>query len=140
VLLTQASLAQHVGVWGRPFVSIAIVLFAFTSVMYSYYLAENCLAHVGLGGRLPVFVFRVFSLAVVYWGTQQDLSTIFTMADLMMACLASVNLYALASLSGLGLRLLRDYERQQSEGRVEPELDPAQYSDLRLDQEAWKRG
>lgn len=138
VLLTQTALTEHLGPWGGPFISIAIVLFAFTSVMYSYYLAENCLMHMGLGGRAPIAAFRVLSLAVVYWGTQQDLSTIFRMADLMMACLAGVNLYALASLSGLGLRLLRDYEQQLREGRTEPELDPAAYADVNLDHDAWR--
>lgn len=139
VLLTQTALSEHLGTWGGPFVSITIVFFAFTSVMYGYYLAENCLAHMGLGGQIPIACFRILSLSVVYWGTQQDLSTIFTMADLMMACLASVNLYALFSLSGLGIRLLRDYEQQLRDGRLDPELDPAHYPEINLDHEAWRR-
>lgn len=139
-VLTQTSLVEHFGGWGAPFVSVAIVLFAFTSLMYSYYLAENCLAHMGLGGRMPIFIFRLLSLAIVYWGTQQNLATIFTMADLMMACLAGVNLYALVRLSSLGLTLLRDYEQQRKAGREEPVLDPEKYKDFKLDQEAWRRG
>ncbi len=137
VVLTQAALAGQVGAWGRPLVSVALVLFAFTSVMYSYYLAENCLAHLGAGGRASLFVFRACALAVVYWGTQQDLSTIFTMADLMMAALAGLNLYALARMSGTGLRLLRDYEEQRSAGAVDPVLRRSRYADLDLDRQAW---
>ena len=140
VSLTQVALADQLGDWGRPLVSVALVLFAFTSVMYSYYLAENCLDHLGAGGRLPLTAFRAIALVVVYWGTQQDLGTIFNLADLMMACLAGVNLYAIASLSGLGLRLLGDYGRQRRAGVTDPVLDPADYPGVSLDAEAWKRG
>lgn len=139
VLLTQTALAEQVGDWGRPFVSGAIVLFAFTSLMYSYYLAENCLAHLGAGGRTPIFLFRVASLAVVFWGTRQNLATIFSLADLMMACLAGVNIYALFRLSRLGLRLLKDYESQRKAGVEEPVFEPAGFADIDIDRDAWTR-
>lgn len=140
VLLTQSALAEQVGEWGRPFVSSAIVLFAFTSLMYSYYLAENCLTHLGAGGKTPILLFRMISLAVVYWGTRQNLATIFTLADLMMACLAGVNIYALVRMSGLGLRLLKDYESQRRAGIIEPVFDPSEFSDVRIAAEAWPKG
>jgi alanine or glycine:cation symporter, AGCS family len=43
VALTQSALADHVGGWGRGFVSIALMLFAFSSMIYNYYLGENSL-------------------------------------------------------------------------------------------------
>jgi len=137
VLLTQVALAELVGPWGRPFVSLAVVLFAFTSVMYSYYLAENCLAHLGARGGRVVLAFRCVVLVVVYWGTRQDLATIFTMADLMMACLASVNVFALFAMSGTGLRLLADYERQRAEGIADPLFDSTRFADPGADQRVW---
>ncbi|NVK40111.1 MAG: alanine:cation symporter family protein, partial [Oceanospirillaceae bacterium] len=38
VALTQASLAEHVGEWGRSFVSVALLLFGFSTILYNYYL------------------------------------------------------------------------------------------------------
>ena len=43
ITMTQAAMADHVGEWGRAFVTIALVLFAFTSMIYNYYLGENSL-------------------------------------------------------------------------------------------------
>jgi alanine or glycine:cation symporter, AGCS family len=41
VALTQSALADHVGAWGRSFVSIALMLFAFSSMIYNYYLGRT---------------------------------------------------------------------------------------------------
>src|SRR5687768_7210910 len=43
VALTQTALADHVGEWRRSFVSIALMLFAFSTMIYNYYLGENSL-------------------------------------------------------------------------------------------------
>ena len=43
VVLTQTALAAEVGEWGRVFVSIALLLFVFTTLIYNYYLGENAL-------------------------------------------------------------------------------------------------
>lgn len=43
VVLTQAALAAEVGEWGRVFVSMALLLFVFTTLVYNYYLGENAL-------------------------------------------------------------------------------------------------
>ena len=43
VVLTQQSLVSHVGGWGQYFLSAAILLFAFSSIIYNYYLGENAL-------------------------------------------------------------------------------------------------
>lgn len=137
-VLTQMALAEHVGPAGKPFVSLALVLFAFTSVMYSYYLAENCLEHLRISSAATSFVFRVSVLAMVFWGSQQDLGTIFTIADLVMAILAMLNLYALVRLAPLALQFLRDYEDQRKRGVEEPELDPGAISKVGMDSSAWR--
>ena len=41
IALTQNSLAAVVGDWGRVFISVALSLFVFTSILYNYYLGEN---------------------------------------------------------------------------------------------------
>jgi AGCS family alanine or glycine:cation symporter len=77
VALTQSALASHLGAWGGAFVSVALVLFAFSSIMYNYYLGENSLNFLQRG-EPPLFtVFRVLVLALVFWGAAQDLGTVF---------------------------------------------------------------
>lgn len=136
IALTQNALAGHLGGWGGTFVSIALVLFAFSSIMYNYYLGENSLNFFSEENQKLFTVFRIMVLGLVFWGSAQDLGTVFGFADLTMGLLGVVNLVGLLWMSKLGLRLLRDYEAQCAAGR-EPHLNPADYNDLAIDSRAW---
>jgi len=137
VALTQSALAGHVGAWGEGFVSVALLLFSFSSIMYNYYLGENSLNYFSGENRQLFNGFRVLVLALVLWGAMQDLTTVFAFADLTMGLLGAVNLTALALLAGVAFRLLKDYDRQRDAG-LEPRLDAAAWSDLDIDVSAWK--
>ncbi len=137
VALTQLALAEHVGEWGRSFVSLALVLFTFTTIIYNYYLGENALNFFSEENRAMFLVYRVFMLALVFWGTFQDLGAVFAFADITMSLLAVVNLTALVMLAKTGLRLLNDYDAKLNAGDQEPTLFPADYADLDLDDRAW---
>jgi AGCS family alanine or glycine:cation symporter len=136
VALTQSALASHLGDWGGAFVSVALVLFAFSSIMYNYYLGENSLNFFSEENRTLFTVFRVLVLALVFWGAAQDLGTVFGFADLTMGLLGLVNLVGLLWMTRLGLRLLRDYDAQLARG-VAPRLDPQDWQDVALDPRAW---
>ncbi len=137
VTLTQLALAEHVGEWGRSFVSVALMLFAFTTIIYNYYLGENALNFFSDENRMLFTIYRVFMLALVFWGTFQDLGSVFAFADVTMSLLAVVNLTALVLLAKTGMRLLRDYDAKLSAGDREPMLSPGDYADLDIDDRAW---
>lgn len=136
IILAQDSLAAVVGPWGKVFISVALALFVFTSMLYNYYLGENNLRFLG-GGKKTIIAYRVIVLALVVWGAIENLETVFAFADLTMTLLALVNLTALFLLFKVGLRLLRDYDDQRAAGVKTPVFDPAQYADLDLDARAW---
>ena len=136
VVLTQTALAAEVGEWGRVFVSIALLLFVFTTLVYNYYLGENALGFFSQK-RWLVQVYRVLVMALVLWGSMQDLSTVFGFADVTMGLLALVNLAALFMLFKVGLRLMRDYDSQIQAGVQSPVLDARQFADLDLDPQVW---
>lgn len=136
VILTQTAMAAVVGEWGRVFVSLALLLFVFTTLVYNYYLGENALGFFS-NKRAPLIAYRVLVIALVLWGSMQDLSTVFAFADVTMGLLALVNLVALALLFKVGLRLMRDYDRQVKAGVEVPVLDAKQFADLDLDPSVW---
>lgn len=136
IVLAQDSLAAVVGPWGKVFISVALALFVFTSMLYNYYLGENNLRFLG-GGKKMIFAYRVIVLALVVWGAIENLETVFAFADLTMTLLALVNLTALFLLFKVGLRLLRDYDAQRAAGVKTPVFDARQYADLDLDARAW---
>ena len=137
VALTQGALASHVGDWGGSFVSVALVLFAFSSIMYNYYLGENALNYFSEDNRSLFNAFRVAVLGLVVWGSMQDLGTVFGFADLTMGLLGLVNLIGLVWMFKIGMRLLRDYEAKSADGQ-QPRLNPEDWSDLDIDPRAWR--
>jgi len=136
IVLTQNSLAAVVGDWGRLFVSVALSLFVFTCILYNYYLGETSLQFL-TRNRIVLMVYRALVLALIVWGSVQNLSTVFAFADITMTCLAFVNLIALAMLFKVGLRVMRDYDDQRKAGVGQPVFDSSKFADLDLDRNAW---
>ena len=136
VVLTQTALAAVVGEWGRVFISIALLLFVFTTLIYNYYLGENALGFFS-DRRAVIQGYRAVVIALVFWGSLQDLGTVFAFADLTMGLLAIVNLIAVALLFKTGLRLMRDYDAQVRAGIEQPVLNAKDYADLDIDHSAW---
>ena len=137
IVLTQNSLAAVVGDWGRLFVSVALSLFVFTCILYNYYLGENSLQFLSRN-RLVLIGYRALVLALIVWGSVQNLSTVFAFADITMTCLAFVNLVALALLIKTGLRVMRDYDEQRRAGIERPVFDASKFADLDIDHDAWR--
>ena len=137
IALTQNSLAAVVGDWGRIFISVALSLFVFTSILYNYYLGESNLRFMIGENRMALIGFRALVLVLILWGAIEDLGTVFAFADITMTMLAFVNLIALALLFGIALRVLRDYDQQRAAGIRVPVFDPAKFRDLDLDKRAW---
>jgi AGCS family alanine or glycine:cation symporter len=137
VVLTQLALQDHVGPWGETFVSVILTLFAFSSILYNFYLGENSSSWMTPDSPIFFIVFRLLMLVLILWGSMQDLTTVFSFADLTMALLAVFNLIALALLAKVGFRLMADYDQQSRAGRI-PVFDPDKFPDLDIDREAWK--
>ncbi|WP_249219114.1 alanine:cation symporter family protein, partial [Loktanella sp. SALINAS62] len=115
--LTQNALSEHIGAAGPAFVAIAILFFAFTSIIGNYSYAENAMEFLGLGTRMPLLVLKVAAMAMVVWGAVQPVSTVFNFADASMAVMATINLVAIVILSGTVHALTRDYFQQRKAGK-----------------------
>jgi AGCS family alanine or glycine:cation symporter len=71
LVLTQNALAAVVGYWGRTFISVALALFVFTSMLYNYYLGANNLRFLLGDKRAAVIVYRDLVLVLILWGAVQ---------------------------------------------------------------------
>ena len=138
IALTQASLADHVGEWGRSFVSVALLLFGFSTILYNYYLGENSLDFFSRGNRTLFNAFRLAIIGLCIWGAMTDLGTVFAFADTTMGFLALANLIALILLFKPGRRILRDFDDQIQAGVGQPIFEADKFSDLNVDPTAWE--
>ncbi|MCH1493066.1 MAG: alanine:cation symporter family protein [Luminiphilus sp.] len=136
IALTQRALAAHIGPIGEPLVSIALVLFAVSTIAYNCYLGENSIAYFDIAPRTTIWVFRIVVLILIAWASLQDLATVFSFSDLTMGLLAVVNLTALWALFPVALALLRDFEAGQRQS-TDPVFDPARMPEADLDPESW---
>ncbi|MEK9791989.1 MAG: alanine/glycine:cation symporter family protein [Halieaceae bacterium] len=136
VVLTQMAVAEHLGPIGEPLVSIALVLFATTTIAYNCFLGENSIAYFDRLGRGAVLWFRASVLAMIAWASVQDLGTVFGFADLTMALLALTNLLALWALYPVAMSLLEHFEKQL-DGGIAPRFSRDQLPREALDPASW---
>lgn len=137
VALTQQSLVSHLGGWAQYFLTAAILLFAFSSIIYNYYLGENAMT-VMTRNPLSILALRIGITAIVFLGAVAPGATsVFFFSDPMMGVLAVVNLLALTMLFPIAKRLLNDFRDQLKAGVVRPVFDPDKFPDLNIDRTAW---
>ena len=138
VVLTQQSMVGHLGSWAQYYLTAAILLFSFSSVVYNYYLGENALTFM-TQKSWPVHALRLAVVAIVFLGAIAPGATaVFFFSDPLMGVLAVINLLALIMLFPTAMRLLQDYRKQLKEGVEEPVFNPEEFADLDIDHTAWK--
>ncbi len=137
VILTQNALVAHLGSWTQYFLTIAVLLFAFSSIIYNYYLGENAISFM-TPNPAALMGFKVVLMAIVFLGAVAPGATsVFFFSDPMMGLLALVNLLALMMLFPILRRILRDFDEQRKAGVARPVFNPEDFPDLDLDHSAW---
>jgi len=129
IALTQAALEEHVGSWGAIFVAVAILFFAFTSIVANYSYAETNLLFLEHNHASGMLIFRLLVLGMVMFGALGELPLVWTLADVSMGLMAIVNVIALFMLSGVVVWLAKDYNAQRRAGKL-PTFDPSKNNKL----------
>ena len=128
--LTQRALTAQVGSWGGIFVAVAIFFFAFTSIIANYSYAETNLIFLEHNNKKGLVLFRIIVLGMVMFGSLATLPTVWALADVSMGLMAIVNLVAIILLSGIVIKLAKDYNRQLDAGKV-PTFDANDFPELK---------
>lgn len=137
VVLTQQSLVFHLGDWTQYFLTFIILLFAFSSIIYNYYLGENALS-VMTKSPIATNVLRVVVMGIVFLGAAAPGATaVFFFSDPAMGLLALVNLVVIMMLLPTCLRILQDFRKQLKAGVQRPVFNPDDFPDLDVDRTAW---
>ncbi|MBK3496264.1 alanine:cation symporter family protein [Viridibacillus sp. YIM B01967] len=116
IVLTQNSFAVHVGSWAPYFIAIAIIFFAFSSIVGNYYYGETNIefmnAHKGwLTG------YRLLVLGMVMFGSIAKVSLVWNLADLFMGLMAMLNIVIIILLGKIAFRVLDDFTMQRKKGK-----------------------
>ncbi len=134
ITLVQNALTSEVGGWGKYFLAVIVLFFAFTSIVSNYFYAENCLVFIEHSHPAGLLRFRLVVLAMVLFGAIGSLPFVWNFADVSMGLMAITNLIAILLLSRLAMKLARDYNTQRPAGKL-PKFDASQYPESRNNQE-----
>jgi AGCS family alanine or glycine:cation symporter len=125
-----------VGGVGSIYVALAILLFAFSSIIGNYYYGEANIRFI-TKRRSVLFVYRLLVAGMVMFGALTTLDLAWSLADLTMACLTMCNLIAIALLSNQAFLLLKDYMAQKRRGIKSPVYKNGSIPQLKDKGECW---
>ena len=105
--MTSAAFASVYGFLGSQLLTIALALFAFTTILgWNYYGERACIYLMGTKGVLP---YRVIFIALIASGAFLKLEAIWILADIVNGLMAIPNLIALIALSGVVVAETKSY-------------------------------
>ena len=138
IALTQAALNSEIGAFGPTFIAIAILLFAFSSIIGNYYYGEANIRFM-TSSNAVLTVYRVLSGGVlVMFGAMASLEIVWNLGDLCMALLTACNLVAIVRLGKYAFKLLEDYRQQKRSGIKEPTFHRSQMPEIEKDLMCWE--
>ncbi|MBB6622007.1 alanine/glycine:cation symporter family protein [Clostridium gasigenes] len=135
--LTQAALSSQVGSWGGIFISVCILLFAFSSIVGNYYYGE-CNIQFITKKKIYLQIYRVIVGLMVFFGSIASVDIVWNLADLFMGLMAITNLIAIVLLSNIAIKALNDYNKQKKSGIKDPIFYASSIPELGPEVEEWQ--
>ena len=110
----QAALHKTLGSFGPYFIMIAMVLFAFTTLLGNCFYCDNLLTYIHKKQPDRKFMtgFRIVSALAVFWGAGMEMTLLWHISDVLMGVMALINIPVILILSNTVVKTLEDYEIQ----------------------------
>ncbi len=112
----QSAVSTVFGTAGPIFITVAMVLFAFTTLIGNLYYVDNALAYLNKkrppSKRFMTF-FYIACIIVIFVGAITPMDLAWTMADITMGGMTLINIPCCLILSGIAIKALRDFEDQK---------------------------
>ncbi|MFI3303525.1 MAG: alanine/glycine:cation symporter family protein [Rikenellaceae bacterium] len=129
IQITQQALTNEIGAVGGLYITIAILLFSFSSIIGNYYYGEANVRFI-TPRRWVLQLYRVAVGAMVMLGAMVTLDDTIVFSDLMMALMTLCNLVAIVLLGKKAMLLLDDYRSQLKKGVKSPVFAKESLSEL----------
>lgn len=138
IALTQTALQSEVGAIGPIFIAVAILLFAFSSIIGNYYYGEANIRFITPSNTVMT-IYRICSAGLmVIFGAMASFELVWNIVDFFMAFLTACNLIAIVILGRYAFRLLDDYRQQKRKGIKEPVFHRSQLPEIEDEIECWE--
>ena len=117
----QNAISTVLGPSGPIFITVAMVLFAFTTLIGNLYYIDNALIFLN-NKKVPserfMNMFYVFATLIVFVGAIIPMDAAWAMADITMGGMTLINLPCCVMLAKVAVDCLKDYEKQKKAGQT----------------------
>ena len=115
----QQALSQVFGAAGPIFITVAMVLFAFTTLIGNLYYVDNCLSYIvkKVPAREFMVLFHLDAMLLIFIGAGMEIDTVWSLADVLMGVMTIINLPVIVILARPALAAMRDYTAQRRKGK-----------------------
>ena len=115
----QLSLSSSFGSLGPVFIAVAMILFAYTTLLGNFYYVESCFAYIfgKKPGKRTIFVIRLAGTLLILFGAAMKMEHAWNIADISQCILAFINIPVCIIICGAACRALDDYIAQRKSGK-----------------------
>lgn len=115
----QAALRSTLGSFGPLFITIAMMLFAFTTLLGNLFYVDKALIYIF--GDIPnnklQHIYHIAAAFVIFIGSGLNADLLWNIADITMGAMALINIPVILFLSKYAVLALRDYEKKIKSGK-----------------------
>ena len=115
----QESLRATLGGFGPVFITLAMLLFAFTTLLGNLYYVTQALKHIvnRVPGKVFNTVYYIVAALFIFVGAGLSAGLLWDIADITMGLMALINIPVIIILGKYAFRALKDYRRQRKAGK-----------------------
>ena len=116
----QDSISTVFGSFGSVFITVAMVLFAFTTLLGNLFYVDNAIAYLNrkkMPSKRFLDIFHIICAVVIFFGTVIPMDAAWALADITMGGMTIINIPACALLGSIAIKTLKDYEKQKKAGK-----------------------
>ncbi len=116
----QNAIATVFGSVGPTLITVAMIIFAFTTLLGNLYYVDNALTFLN-HRKVPsdnfLRIFHIICAVVIFIGAILPMNACWALADITMGGMAFINIPVCIILSTIAVKTLKDYEKQRKEGK-----------------------
>lgn len=120
-IYVQQALKASLGGFGPMFITVAMILFAFTTLIGNLYYVEQCFFYLfkRKPGKLFNACYRIIASLLILLGAVLSADLLWGIADVTMGAMTIINVPVILILGKYAFRALKDYEEKRKKGHVE---------------------
>lgn len=115
----QAALQNSLGTIGPIFITVSMILFAFTTLLGNFYYVDNLIIYIlkKVPSRTFMTAFRIVGAVVIFIGAGLEMGLVWDIADVLMGIMAIINIPVIIILGKPAIGALKDYAQQKKDGK-----------------------